>query len=85
MKIIKAEIRIPAALSASIRPVGTLSSSFGENHAWPSYTGETEITPNNQTQTLLTAGTNVGADIVINPIPSNYGLITWNGVTLTVS
>lgn len=24
-------------------------------------------------------------NIVINPIPSNYGLITWNGSVITVS
>lgn len=85
MKIVKAVIRTPAALSASIRPVGTLSSSFGENRAWPSYTGATEVTPSGEAQTLLTAGSNVGANIVINPIPSNYGRISYNGAILTVS
>ena len=25
------------------------------------------------------------ADIIINPIPRNYGLVTWNGSVLTVS
>lgn len=49
------------------------------------YEGPTEVTPTRQTQTLLTNGLLVPEDIVINPIPRNYGLITWNGAALTVS
>lgn len=49
------------------------------------YTGETVITPTQETQTLVTTGKLIPADIVINPIPNNYGLITWDGTVLTVS
>lgn len=49
------------------------------------YAGETTVTPSAETQTLRTGGTVLLEDIIINPIPSNYGLITWNGATLTVS
>lgn len=49
------------------------------------YTGETVVTPTQETQTLRTAQLLMPVDIVINPIPQNYGLITWNGSTLTVS
>lgn len=49
------------------------------------YTGPTVVTPSDQTQTLATTGLLIPTDIVINPIPQNYGLITWNGSTLTVS
>lgn len=51
----------------------------------PSYTGATTITPTQYTQILETQYTSVFENITINPIPSNYGLITWNGSTLTVS
>ena len=54
-------------------------------HDLPVYTGQTEVTPSEETQTLQTANRTVLQNIVINPIPSNYGLITWNGSTLTVS
>lgn len=54
-------------------------------HDLPVYTGQTEITPSEETQTLQTANRTVLQNIVINPIPSNYGRITWNGSTLTVS
>ena len=54
-------------------------------HDLPVYTGETNITPSTSEQVLNTADKVVARKIVINPIPSNYGLITWNGATLTVS
>lgn len=49
------------------------------------YSGETHITPNGETQTLHTRGKSMRADVVVDPIPSNYGLITWNGSVLTVT
>lgn len=52
----------------------------------PRYAGPYEVTPRAHEQvTLPTEGLLMGADVTINPIPSNYGLITWNGATLTVS
>ena len=51
----------------------------------PSYEGEYEVTPTSETQTLETDSLYMRGNITINPIPSNYGLITWNGSTLTVS
>ena len=49
------------------------------------YTGETTVTPTPDLQRLATTGLLIPTDIIINPIPSNYGLITWNGSALTVS
>ena len=49
------------------------------------YTGPTEVTPSGETQVLSTNGYFMGSDITVDPIPSNYGLITWNGAVLTVS
>ena len=49
------------------------------------YEGEYEVTPSAETQTLPTEARVLGRDITIAPIPSNYGLITWNGSVLTVS
>lgn len=54
-------------------------------HDLPVYTGQTEVTPSEDVQTLQTANRTVLQNIIINPIPSNYGRITWNGSTLTVS
>ena len=50
----------------------------------PAYDGPYEITPTEEAQILPTAGTRLENNIVVNPIPSNYGRIEWNGVTLRV-
>ena len=49
------------------------------------YTGAYDVTPSAETQTLDTAGMRMSRAVTINPIPQNYGLITWNGSFLTVS
>lgn len=49
------------------------------------YTGEYEVAPSDEAQTLQTNGLRMIDNLTISPIPSNYGLITWDGITLTVS
>lgn len=48
------------------------------------YTGSYEITPTDETQTIPTANLLAAQDFVINPIPSDYGHISWNGSVITV-
>lgn len=49
------------------------------------YEGPYEYTPTQELQTVLIQAQMATRNITINPIPSNYGKITWNGSTLTVS
>lgn len=49
------------------------------------YTGDYEVTPSAETQTIATSGLMMTGNVTVNPIPSNYGLITYNGSTITVS
>ena len=49
------------------------------------YTGDYTITPSAEEQVLETRNLRMTDNITINPIPNNYGLITWNGSTITVS
>lgn len=49
------------------------------------YDGEYTITPTSETQILETKNFRMTDNIVVSAIPQNYGLITWNGSTLTVS
>lgn len=49
------------------------------------YNGVTTIIPSQNAQVLNTNGCTMTQDIVVESIPSNYGLITWNGAVLTVS
>lgn len=51
----------------------------------PVYTGTQTVTPSSQTQTLRTDGKRIVGDITVAPVPSNYGLVTWNGSYLTIS
>ena len=64
---------------------GNFSVDFGTVPTQSDYDGPYEITPTNQAQILSTADKVLEADIVIEPIPSNYGLITWNGTVINVS
>lgn len=48
------------------------------------YTGEYEFTPTEETQTVAISGKKAVANIVINPIPRNYGKVTWTGTVLTI-
>ena len=49
------------------------------------YKGSYEFTPTETTQTIEIANKRAAVDIIINPIPSNYGRITWNGSVLTIT
>lgn len=51
----------------------------------PVYSGPYTAEPSAEVQILETAGRVLSENITINPIPSNYGRITWNGSVLTVS
>ena len=50
----------------------------------PSYTGAVEVTPSEEEQTLQTSGLYMSDNIVISPIPSNYGRIAYSGGIITV-
>lgn len=49
------------------------------------YEGDYEVTPMPVAQRLETANRLMHDDVIVGAIPSNYGLITWDGFTLTVS
>lgn len=69
-------IEADAALTTSVRHWQT---------EYPDYEGAYEITPSAEAQTLPSTDTVIHRDIVINPIPSNYGRITYDGTVITVS
>ena len=51
----------------------------------PPYEGDLTVTPSARAQILQTRGCLMNENITIEAIPSNHGLITWNGSVLTVS
>ena len=64
---------------------GDLAVDFSDIHQAGEYTGSYEVTPTAYTQTLNTTDKILTQDIIINPIPSNYGLVAWNGAALTIT
>lgn len=52
---------------------------------YPDYDGETVFTPTEYTQTIPTGHTVLLSDITINPIPSNYGRITYAGGIISIT
>ncbi len=66
----------------------TLGASIGAEYAMVSadtYDGDYTFTPSSATQTIPTSRKLLLDNITINPIPNNYGLITWDGSVITVS
>lgn len=57
----------------------------GDPFPMDEYDGDYEFTPSRIAQTIPIAGKTALYDIVIKSIPNNYGLITYNGFSLTVS
>ena len=73
-----------AALGGTLGGAG-LSGSVALATGVSDYAGPYEATPTREAQTFPTAGRRMASDFTVGPIPSNWGLITWNGSTLTVS
>ena len=84
--MLKGTLAAPSSLSGRLDGgAGLAGSLMTGGRFYPAYDGPTSVTPSPSAQVLPTEGRAVLADIIVNPIPSNYGLITWNGSTLTVS
>ena len=63
----------------------SLDAESGGGGANPYYNGAYTFTPTQSEQTVEIRGMIAKQDIVIEPIPQNYGLIIWNGSVLSVS
>ena len=83
---IKVKLASGGAIHAKITSGGTVSASVSADPPVAGvYEGPYTVTPSQETQTLSTERKISARDIIINPIPSCYGLITWDGSVLTVS
>lgn len=79
---LSADKGITGGLSGMGSMIGTLS---GVVVSGEQYTGEYEFTPTTAEQTIPIQYKTATRNITINPIPQNYGLITWDGSSLTVT
>lgn len=48
------------------------------------YMGNYTVTPTEETQVLPTCTKQMIKDLIVEPIPLNYGKITWNGRIITI-
>ena len=72
--------------SLSVTSGGAASLTVGaEVYSSSVYHGAYAVTPSQSEQVLYTADKLLRENVVVAPIPSNYGLITYNGSTITVS
>ena len=76
---VKLTVAAPASVGISVATVSILRV---DNEP---YAGSYSVTPTQETQTLATNGLHMTADVTVNPIPSNYGLITHNGFGIMIS
>lgn len=82
--ILNGDMNISVMLDGDMTATQSLDGELGvitviHSGSLPWYTGATEITPTEEVQVLSTREKSVLSDITINPIPSNYGLVTWSG------
>lgn len=79
-------IRVNASLSGDVQAGVSLGQTViqfvGETNP---YTGEYIINPSESEQVLMTKNKYLINNLIVNPIPNNYGKITWDGSVLTVS
>ena len=86
MAVADASFLVPMQVAVSGISTGMVSSTNVAPLPPPQpYEGDYVVTPTQSTQTLSTAGMKMTGNVTINPIPNNYGLITWNGSIITVS
>ena len=74
-------------MSGSLAGMGTLTAHMiaPDRVLPPYYEGDYVITPGAESVVMETKDLLMAQNVTINPVPSNYGLITWDGATLTVS
>lgn len=86
-----ATLRVEGGGSATLRVGEHDSATFAASQYVPyvpvleRWEGPYEVVPTASAQTLATSGLQMASDLTVGPIPSNYGLVTWDGSTLTVS
>lgn len=85
--IIKGTLSAPGLITGQLQGTRSIKGTLTIPSASfiPRYEGPYEFTPTSETQTVQIENELATSNITINPIPSNYGLITWDGATLLVS
>ena len=84
MERIRGRVGAGAVIGARLSGSGCIGAKLDKGGGSP-YTGPYDFIPSMELQTASTAGKSLSQDITVQPIPSNYGLITYNGSFIMVS
>lgn len=84
-KEITITVTVPSPPSVNISTPSAPQIGVVRADAIPAYVGEYAVEPGDEAVTINCSGRRMMHDIVVAPIPSNWGRIAWNGSTLSVS
>lgn len=86
MEQITAKIHAKQTVKATVNVANTIVGKlvFRETSA-EKYTGKYRFTPANKIQVIESENKLLLQNVIIEPIPKNYGLITWNGSYMKIS
>lgn len=75
---------VPIEMDVSSGSIGIDAELSTEYHVYQNYRGRATVTPTNNYQVLYTKNRLMNQNIVVEPIPSNYGRIIWSGGYLQI-
>lgn len=75
----------PPSLEGTLSNIFEYSAEITQSASYPTYDGDEKVVPCSDPIILNTKDRVLTKDIIIEPVPSNYGLISWDGSSLTVS
>lgn len=85
MQVSVTDVQLPVGVGASAVGFAAQVATAYAMREGDIYDGEYVFTPSDAVQTVHTAEKTLLQDITINPIPNNYGRITYNGAIITVT
>ena len=84
-KTLEVSVTLPAPLAVSVSTTASPQVEVSRSDAIPIYSDGYTVTPGEKAITINCSGKRMSQDIIVSPIPSNYGRVEWNGVALRVS
>lgn len=82
--ILTGKLSATGVLTGTVNADASLAGSLTIAGSIPSYHGIFDITPGDAPQIVECSGLLMPQNIIVNPVPSNYGRIEWDGVSLSV-
>lgn len=82
--VLTGKLSATGVLQGAVSAEASLAGALTIAGSVPSYHGSCEITPGDVPQIVECSGLLMPQNIVVNPVPSNYGRIDWDGISLSV-